>query len=232
MKINAKVLSIPPYISTSWDNVFSLQTDPISNQLIIQLKSGMRVAIPDLSKEVTLQIFTAHAEFIDGVNRLQNIKENIGSILNIGMNPLQIGTEGFDQITGIMQHDPSQKDAPEIPKEILDKIAELIKGFGLDLKTFHLPEGEPHCSCPFCQVSKALHQTLEVSEGKESDIENEVADTDLHFREWDIKQVAEKLYTVTNPFDQKEQYQVFLGKPIGCTCGETNCKHIVAVLSS
>ena len=59
-----------------------------------------------------------------------------------------------------------------------------------------------------------------------------VSDAELHFREWDIKQLEKQLYNVTNPLDTTEHYQVFLGTPLGCTCGKTNCEHIRAVLNS
>jgi hypothetical protein len=35
-----------------------------------------------------------------------------------------------------------------------------------------------------------------------------------------------------NPLDHKEHYNVFLGDPIGCSCGNNNCEHIQAVLKS
>ena len=60
----------------------------------------------------------------------------------------------------------------------------------------------------------------------------EVTIDDLRFREWDIKQTGDKLYTVANPLHAEEHYTVFLGSPIGCTCGEQNCQHIRAVLNS
>ena len=40
------------------------------------------------------------------------------------------------------------------------------------------------------------------------------------------------LIVVTNPLDANEHYNVFLGDPIGCTCGQKNCEHIRAVLNS
>ena len=55
---------------------------------------------------------------------------------------------------------------------------------------------------------------------------------DLKFRNWEIEQTADKLYIVTNPFDKNEHYSVFLGDPLGCTCGEKNCEHIRAVLTT
>ena len=35
-----------------------------------------------------------------------------------------------------------------------------------------------------------------------------------------------------DPLDPNEHYNVFLGTPLGCTCGEKDCEHIRAVLST
>ena len=71
----------------------------------------------------------------------------------------------------------------------------------------------------------------DMQENKERE-EEIVSDEDLKFKTWDIVQTGEKLYDVTNPLDTKEQYHVYLGEPVGCTCGEQYCEHIRAVLSS
>ena len=60
----------------------------------------------------------------------------------------------------------------------------------------------------------------------------EISEEDLRFREWDIEQKGENLYLVRNPLNQKEEYNVFLGNPVGCTCGKDNCEHIRTVLNS
>ena len=43
-------------------------------------------------------------------------------------------------------------------------------------------------------------------------------------------QTDEKMFTVTNRLDKNEKFNVYLGKPIGCTCGKEGCEHILAVL--
>jgi hypothetical protein len=60
----------------------------------------------------------------------------------------------------------------------------------------------------------------------------EISDDDLKFRDWEIAQTEANLYSVTNPLDPSEHYSVFLGEPLGCTCGSKNCEHIKAVLKS
>jgi hypothetical protein len=66
----------------------------------------------------------------------------------------------------------------------------------------------------------------------EEEQEEMVSDEELKFRSWDVVQTGEKLYLVCNPIDSKEHYNVYLGEPIGCTCGQTHCEHIRAVLNT
>ena len=60
----------------------------------------------------------------------------------------------------------------------------------------------------------------------------EITPEELQFKDWEIAQKDGKLYHVINPLDKNEYYDVFLGDPIGCTCGNKNCEHIRAVLST
>lgn len=234
MKINSKVLSIPPFISTSWENVSSLHMDENKTTLIIALKTGNKVTIPNLPGHVIDEVFSAHTEFLEHQSHTPN---NISGPLSIGMLPSNIGGNmmvGMENFSGLMQHDPNQKDAPPLPKEILSKIANVAKALGLDFGAFNLPEGEPHCNCPYCQIAKSMngHKNKHEIVGHASVEEEQVSDADLSFREWDIRQLGEKLYQVSNPFNVSEQYQVYLGTPVGCTCGRNNCEHIIAVLNS
>ena len=63
-------------------------------------------------------------------------------------------------------------------------------------------------------------------------MEEIVSDEELRFKTWEISQTNDKLYLVSNPIDANEHYSVYLGEPVGCTCGEKHCDHIRAVLSS
>lgn len=230
MKINSKGLSIPPYISTSWDNVVSIQYDDASLKLIVLLKGGSRVAIPNLTGDELERIFSSHAEYLEKPQST-GIAPGLmpGNMLTMGLSPGKLNLEGIGNFTGMMQHDPSQKDAPPLPEEILKKVKDIAKAMGLDMAAFGLPEGEPHCNCPFCQITKAM--SGEATEPSEP-IEDPVSDQELTFREWDIEQVGDKLYNISNPLDKLEHYQVYLGSPTGCTCGKNNCEHIIAVLKS
>ena len=59
-----------------------------------------------------------------------------------------------------------------------------------------------------------------------------VPDAELSFQEWDIVQTGKDLFHVSSRLDPNEQYNVFLGNPVGCTCGKAGCEHILAVLKS
>ena len=78
-----------------------------------------------------------------------------------------------------------------------------------------IPKAEPHCNCTYCQIARAI-QAGSLELGEHDEVE-EVSEEDLKFRDWDIEQKSEEIYEVTNPIDQNEHYQVFLGNPVGCT---------------
>lgn len=226
MQINDKILSIPPYISTSWKNIISLQVDrkSVSPILVVEIVSGSRVEIPNLDKSTIDYIFGMHAQYLEnnsGVKKVPLISPQFGFSL-----PFPI--PGMDGFTSVLQHNIEQANSPDLPSEIIERISELAKTINLDDLNI-IPKAEPHCNCPHCQIMRAMV-------GEESSTpslpEELVSDEDLKFRTWDIAQQADKLYIVTNPLDTKEHYSVFLGEPLGCTCGAKNCEHIQAVLHS
>ena len=227
MKINSKMLSIPPYISTSWENVISLQLEESTGNLVISLKTGGTISLPHLSGKAVEEIFNAHSEFVENQTKSPQPLQKTQSGMSFSLTP---GRMNLDPFRPIMQHDAGQKDSPDLPKEVVEKVSNVAKALGVDLEAFHLPESEPHCNCPYCQIARAIQgkPKLPAEEIKEELI----SDTELQFREWDIKQLEKQLYNVTNPLDATEQYQVFLGTPLGCTCGKANCEHIRAVLNS
>lgn len=218
MKINNKILSIPPYISTSWKNINSLLVDQ-SGQLIILLHTNAKIIIPHLDSSIINVIFDAHAKYVE-VEEKQKPKTD-GFPL-----PLKIGSDGIESVGSAMQHNPDQATSPDLPEEILSKISGIVKVMGIEDPEL-LPKAEPNCNCVHCQIARAIRG---IKKGEE--VEEEISEEDLKFRLWDIKQTGEKLYLVTNPLDKKEEYSVFLGEPIGCTCGSKNCEHIRAVLNS
>lgn len=222
MKITHKILNIPPYISTSWENIKLLALD--GPNLVIILQNESRVVIPGIDKNTLTAIFDAHAKALE--ERTKPGKIN----LSFGL-PAQnfLGSSGLEGLPQAMQHNPEQANMPDLPPEMLDKISALAKAMGVDDSNV-LPQAEKGCNCTHCQLARALR-----GEGKHELLEKEteeVSEEDLKFRSWDIEQTGENQYTVSNPFNKNEKYTVFLGKPIGCTCGSDKCEHIQAVLKS
>ncbi|HEX2580071.1 MAG TPA: hypothetical protein VHK67_06700 [Rhabdochlamydiaceae bacterium] len=216
MKITDKILSLPPYISTAWKNIVSIQveTRPYGHILLIELTTGTRVEVPNLDLKLMERIFQMHAMVLE--------KESSPIATQTFAFPLPFPIEG---LTSVLQHNPEQADTPPLPTEILEKIQSL-KGV-LPENISQNQKAEPHCNCPYCQITRALTEAEAPAH-----IDEEVSMADLTFRTWDIKQESEKLYCVTNPLDLKEYYNVFLGEPVCCTCGSKNCEHIQAVLRS
>lgn len=221
-KINNQILSIPPYISTSWQNVASLHVSKEGKEsvLIISLLSKQTVQVPNLTEAEIHHIFQTHKAALE---KQCEPREILGA--NFGF-PIKMGYEILDGAGAFLQHNSKQANAKDLPKEFLEKIAGLAKVIDFDGSAETFMKAEPHCNCPYCQIARVLEsKTLEMDE-------EEVTKEELQFREWDIEQMNEKLYVVTNPFDKQEKYQIYLGKPIGCTCGHSHCDHIRAVLES
>ncbi len=230
MIVNRKVLSIPPYISTSWKNISSFHLEEKHDRfvLVVLLNNGSKIEVPNLDQKTIDKIFAYHAKFVEEeMENVPNIKDN--NMMSLGI-PFKFGIDQFDSIGSAMQHNPSQANSPSLPSEIISKIANIVKILGIS-DSEHLPKPEPHCNCLHCQIAKAL----QVSTGAiEENFDEEVKDEELTFKdEWEVKETGDKLlFNVHNPLDPKECYSVFLGDPIGCTCGKKNCDHIKAVLRS
>ena len=126
-----------------------------------------------------------------------------------------------------MQHDPSQSHSPDLPQEVLAKMSQIANVVIPD-QVGTLPKAEPHCNCFYCQITRAIAK----AKGFEEPETEEIPDEELEFNQWNIEQTGEDLFKVTSRIDETEQYSVFLGKPVGCTCGHEGCEHIIAVLKS
>lgn len=243
MKINDKILSLPPYISTSWDQVSAIRMK--GNHLSVTLKGGDSIDIPTLMPEVVEKVFKAHADYLELETQLNYNKSKENSSLNKqllaqtifnqdnGELPFRFGFSGIEGMSAALQHNPQQSDAPDIPEPILRKISAIAKIVGPE-EASTLPEAEPNCNCVYCQLARAISGKI-AETTKQIDEENQdeiVSQDDLKFQQWDIVPSGEKLFTVTNRLDSHEKYNVYLGSPVGCTCGHQSCEHIVAVLKS
>jgi hypothetical protein len=249
VKIDEKLICIPPYISTTWEQVTFLQSeeDPENHLFIltIHMMDGKEVRIPNLDSSLIDIAFSAHIKHLEkkggSLTRPKGGEESktVGGLLQqlTGLSPEQLanmpirfGIAGIEGMPGIevLQHSQNQGSAPDMPAEVLEKIAGMIKMMANgDITAF--PKPEPHCNCPHCQVSRSIHG---IAKNEEAVQEHSVADEELKFRDWDITKKGEQLYVVSNPLDPREQYSVFLGSPVGCTCGQAHCEHIKAVLYS
>jgi hypothetical protein len=222
MKINKKILSIPPHISTTWSHITSLHVK--DQVLVVTLADGKLIEIPNLPPDDIEVIFATHAKAIE---------ESQTTIMDRMMrppteNPFRFGFTTFDGMMGMpLQHDPNQSNAPDLPKEVLEKIGTISKVLSPDEGVI-APQPVEDCNCIHCQISRTLNglQHHEISTEDEIEVE------ELSFQQWEIVQTGDKMYTVINRLDQQEKYNVFLGNPIGCTCGHEGCEHILAVLKS
>lgn len=240
IKLNSKIISIPPYISTSWMNISSIHSK--NNILHINLFDGETVEIPNLPNEITDAIFDTHSEILEEdipemtapetedsqTTNIPPFLQNPNLTGNNGL-PFQIGIEGMEGFGSLMQHNSAQKNAPDLPQEMLDKITAISKIVAPE-EMQNIPKPEPHCNCFHCQIARAISDQP-VHFDNEDDYE-EVSDEELSFQQWDIEHVNEHLYTVTNRLNNEEKYNVHLKDPVGCTCGKKDCEHIVAVLQS
>lgn len=229
MKINPHILNIPPFLSTTWDQVRSLRTS--DNLLIIQLMNDDCISIPNLDQETIETIFACHSLSLEPMNPI-NLASH-GAILPPNRadqeTPFRLGFGATDGLGMAVQHNPAQANSPDLPKEILEKIGAIAKIVAPDDPQL-LPTAEPNCNCMFCQFARVINPTVEIPEQPVA--EEVISDRDLSFQQWEIVQQGEKLFTVINKLDIQESYNVFLGHPIGCTCGHEGCEHIVAVLKS
>ena len=228
-KINRKILSLPPYLSTSWKNINLLHTkqEGATSILVVTLQNGSKIEIPNLDAETIKEVFVAHSQFLEQMATegketkpvANPAKGNIAFSMGVPF-PFN-GVEGMENFSSFLQHNPAQAHAPDLPPEMIEKIQAITKAMGLNLEQMTIPKGEPHCNCMYCQIARAIYNESEQgASSKQDEGEEEVSSEDLNFRTWDIKQAGDKHYLVTNPLDQNEHYQVYLGTPIGCTCGQ------------
>ncbi len=243
MKINPQILSIPPYISTAWKNIASLHVENGNTSfiLIVTLLNGTRIEVPHLEPSMVEAIFAAHARFLEQEEKpalpkvpprtpLNFLAGNDQQLISLEI-PLKNGLTGMEGFGTMLQHNPEQAGSPDLPPDILDKITQLSKSMGLDDPNA-VPKPEPHCNCMRCQIARAMQAGVGDKESGKEEPEEIVSDEELKFKNWDVAQTDDKLYLVTNPLDEKEHYNVYLGEPIGCTCGENHCEHIRAVLNT
>lgn len=238
MNVNEKFFSFPPFISTSWSHITAISLNK-SGQITLHHSSGDVIVLPLLSQDETDSIFKAHANYLEN----QAMVEPLYKLPRLIPNPkerfegseIRFAFGTLDGLSSAMQHNPAQRNAPSLPREMLNKITEVSKILA-PTDPDQLPKAEPHCNCYHCQIARALNGTSDEREEEEQrekeETEEEVSLEELEFQQWEIIQTGEKLFNVSNKLDQLESYSVHLGHPVGCTCGKQSCEHILAVLKS
>ncbi|WP_201457034.1 hypothetical protein [Chlamydia sp. 17-3921] len=241
VKINDQLICIPPFISARWNQIAFIESQEGDVQgqatLKLHLIDGKVISIPNLDQSIIDIAFHEHLLYLETsqTNKDELIREDdkFGMLMGV----LQQLTKNSDiqllspknlisplfavenPIEAILQHTPEHKDHPDAPADVLEKIANIIRTLSGNTPSL-LPKPEPHCNCMHCQIGRVIHEEDSIV----------VSDQDLTFRTWDIIQSGDKLYIVSDPLNPKEQFSVYLGPPIGCTCGEPNCEHLKAVL--
>lgn len=240
MKINEKILSIPPYISTTWSHISALRMK--GNLLSITMTDGESINVSGLSPDEIHLVFSFHAAYLEKevmpstqTNPLLPNRESVKEGMTLFDQPtttFSFAIGSLDEFTNMLQHNPDQADAPDLPPEVLNKISQITKAI-MPEEGMQLPEAEPHCNCFNCQIARVVSSQVESTKKNElGQVEEEVLEHELHFEEWAITQTGDNLYNVINRFDEHEKYSVYLGEPMGCTCGKEKCEHILAVLKS
>lgn len=239
VKINDQLICIPPYISAHWNQISCIESvsDPSYETPVLKLHliNGQVISIPNLDVPLIETIFREHQLYLETSDNKKSTKDNnqlsgLVSVLQQVSKDIDVQILSSSNLVSsllsahpldmILQHIPEHKDYPDASPEILEKIASIIRMFPHSSVSSQI-KPERHCNCLHCQVGRLI---------VEEEQEDEVSQEDLSFREWDVTQNEDHLYVVTNPLDPNEQFSVYLGSPIGCTCGQQNCEHIRAVL--
>ncbi|BAE81116.1 conserved hypothetical protein [Chlamydia felis Fe/C-56] len=241
VKINDQLICIPPYISARWNQIAFIESQEgeVKGQATLKLHliDGKTISIPNLDQAIIDIAFQEHLLHLESSQALRTESgredDKLGMLMNVLqqlskdtdiqmfspntlMSPLFSGASPMEMI---LQHIPEHKDHPDAPADVLEKMVTMIRTLAGNNQNL-LPKAEPHCNCMHCQIGRAISEEEEAT----------VSDQDLSFRTWDISQSGNKLYLVTDPLNPNEQFSVYLGTPIGCTCGKLNCEHVKAVL--
>lgn len=237
MKITPKIFSVPPYISTRWEFILSLRVK--EHDLLVTLKDGIVCTVPNLPQETIDQIFEFHVNSEEAVDQerenLQPLLESMRSGFKELMQMLsKLGANAIGSIGKALEHDPNNAKLPDLPSDMVKKVQMLLNIIPKN-DILAMPVGIEGCHCMYCQINRILRRAISNEENGTPDVmadSEPVEEKELQFSEWVVESTGEKLYKVSNKFNHSEEYRVFLGDPIGCTCGKPHCEHVLAVLRS
>jgi hypothetical protein len=252
MRFDTKIFSIPPHISTTWDQIASLQIsarDEGYPDLVVHLKNGDKVQVPNLNPTLIEGIFALHSKILSIPSEEEKTTSEQDTapqpklppptdwrstssfaLLKEAFNPFEVANQfGIDlpipSKVSILEHDPTMANAPSLPREMLRKLTAIARSLHL-AANIAPPEVEMDCNCIHCQIGKAILAGLAQNEHLDEEVDLE----DLTFCDWNIQKQSEHSYLVSHKVDS-EEYAVTLDPP-SCSCQEKNCSHIKSVLES
>ncbi len=249
-----KHFSIPLRFSANWSDVTAISFD--NDELKICLNSGQEVFFKDLDLKTVDNIFKQHSKYISSLENQeasekqtpqkksneapspteQTNQDHTFEVLQKGLKEvvsmtMKLGGSAIGELGAILEHNPAHAELPPLPQDMAERMKVLSNIIPKeDLEAMNPPiEG---CNCLYCQIQRIIRnessKTFETSPHEEDAVD----DKELEFSEWQVTSIGDKLYSVVNKLDTNEEYRVFLGEPMGCTCGRPHCEHIVAVLRS
>src|SRR5277367_817608 len=122
MKITSTILSIPPYLSTTWKNISSLliREEKGHFTLVVILQNRVQVEVPGLDKATVDSIFEAHARYAETETEASVFKNPLDGPFNFSL-PLKANGP-IDSLGMSMQHNEEQANLPPLPPDVLNKI--------------------------------------------------------------------------------------------------------------
>lgn len=223
MAVTRRVLHLPPYISTSWENVIALhmEQDEDSDEplLVVTLQGGAQIGIPNLREEIAHELFALHAQILAGEENLKCSQE---------LNKAEGLFEPEEMLKLLICHQPALCDEQPMPEEVECKLQSIGQLLDRDILA-RLKRPVDNCNCPFCQVHRALLTDLH----NEAESTEDLPDTTIERMQsgkWVINTKDQSTFTVFTEESPQERFQVCLGECISCTCGQANCEHVKAVL--
>jgi hypothetical protein len=125
MRINKKIINIPPYISASWDNINSLTSKEHHGHhtLVVTMVDGSITHVPDLDKVTIEAIFAEHANYFDEQTKQGQVHQHSGlSELSLPFFA-KMSIPGLDEIISLLQHNAErsrlQRPTCRAPKQTL-----------------------------------------------------------------------------------------------------------------
>ena len=156
VKMSEKVISIPPYLSTTWDNVQSLHLGE-GDILEFSLVDGSLVKVPGLDGETIQAIFDMHVKVSEKGGSMGPVVPGSASPGNHVFDiPMGMDLSGLEGIGSMMQHNPDQSNSPDLPPEVLKKVAGIAGVIGED-EMVAVPQPVSGCNCFYCQIVRAIH---------------------------------------------------------------------------